>query len=276
MRSLMRLGVVTCAVLALPAAARAEVVNCTEISSVPFEVTEPGIYCLNASREASLPFGGVAIRISADDVVFDLNGHTLAASGPTTAVGVFAGDQKNVTVRNGTVRGFGSAVALGGFTTASQGHIIEDVRAEGSSGFGIRVVGTGSIARRNLVIRTGGPSGGSSGIIALGSAVHVVDNEVVETVEAAGQQAIAINVGNAPGAVVERNVVTNAEFGPSDSVGIFLSPTCPNARIVGNHVTKMRKGLFLGSTALYRDNTVAGATTAFTGGIAAGATNFSF
>ena len=275
MRGIVRLGVVTCALLASAGAARAEVVNCTEISSAPFEVTEPGIYCLNASLEASLPFGGVAIRISADDVVFDLNGHTLAASGPTTAVGVFAGDQKNVTVRNGTVRGFGSAVALGGFTTASQGHLIEDVRAEGSSQFGIRVVGTGSIARRNLVIRTGGSSS-VSGIIALGSAVHVLDNEVAETVEAPGAQAIAINVGGAPGAVIERNVVTNVAFGPSDSVGIFLSPTCPNARIVGNHVTKMRKGLFLGSTALYRDNTVAGATTAFTGGIAAGATNFSF
>ena len=55
-----------------------------------------------------------------------------------------------------------------------------------------------------------------------------------------------------------------------------MSPTCPNASVVGNHVANQRKGLYLLSNVLYKDNTVGGAITAFTGGIAAGATNFSF
>jgi len=85
-----------------------------------------------------------------------------------------------------------------------------------------------------------------------------------------------INVANAPGAVVQGNVIANAALGPSDSVGIFVSPTCPNASVVGNHVANLRKGLYLLSSVLYKDNTVGGAITAFTGGIAAGSTNFSF
>jgi len=276
MRSLMRVGGLACVLLTASAMAGAEVTDCTEITGLPFDVKEPGIYCLKTNLSVSLPFGGVALTIHADDVVIDLNGHTMEASGPTSAVAVFADAQKDVTVRNGTIRGFGGAVDLGGFTSAAQGNIVEDVRAEGSSAIAIKVAGAGSVVRHNVVVRTGGSSGGSIGILGLGSGVHILDNEVAETVEAPGAQALAINVANAPGAVVQGNVIANAALGPSDSVGIFVSPTCPNASVVGNHVANLRKGLYLLSSVLYRDNTVGGAITAFTGGIAAGSTNFSF
>jgi hypothetical protein len=156
---------------------RAEVTDCTEITGLPFDVKEPGIYCLKTSLSVSLPFGGVALAIHADDVVIDLNGHTIEASGPTTAVAVFADAQKDVTVRNGTIRGFGGAVDLGGFTSAAQGNIVEDVRAEGSSAIAIKA-GRGQRRAPNAVVRTGG-SGGGIGILGLGS-VHS-DNEVAET-----------------------------------------------------------------------------------------------
>jgi hypothetical protein len=270
-----RLAGMTLVLLAVSAAARAEVTGCTEVSSVPFTATAPGIYCLKSSLVASVA-AGAAIDVNADDVVVDLNGHALEASGPNNALGVRAASNKNVTVRNGTIRGFAGAVALGSFTTPTQGHVVEKLRAEGNSAFGIRVQGAGSIVRNNLVIRTGGSKGGSSGIIAIGSGVHIVDNEVVETVEGTGSQAIAINVGGAPGAVIERNVVSNEAFGPTDSYGIFVSSTCPKTAIMGNRVANMRKGIFLFASGVYHDNTVGGATTPFGGANAPGATNLSF
>jgi len=276
MRSLMRVGGLACVLLMASAMARAEVNDCTEITDLPFDAKVPGIYCLRTSLSVSLPFGGVAVAIHSDDVVIDLNGHTIEASGPTTAVGVWADAQKDVTVRNGTIRGFGGAVDLGGFTAAAQGNIVEDVRAEGSTAIAIKVAGAGSVVRRNVVVRTSGSSGGTIGILGIGTGVHILDNQVAETVEAPGSQALAIEIANAPGAVVQGNVIANAALGPSDSVGIFVSPTCPTARVVGNHVANLRKGLYLLSSVLYKDNTVGGAVTAFTGGIAAGATNFSF
>ena len=95
--------------------------------------------------------------------------------------------------------------------------------------------------------------------------MHILDNEVAET-DAPGAQALAIEISNAPGAVVQGNVIANAALGHSDSVGIFVSPTCPQASVVGNHVANLRKGLYLLSSVLYKDNTVGGAVTAFTGG----------
>ena len=275
MKPMIRLAGIMVVLLAVSTVARAEVTGCTEISSVPFTAAAPGIYCLNSSLVASVTFGA-AIDVSADDVVVDLNGHALEAAGPNNALGVRAVSNKNVTVRNGTIRGFAGGVALGSFTTPTQGHVAEKLRVEGSSTYGIRVQGTGSIVRNNLVIRTGATKGGSSGIIAIGSSVHVVGNEVVETVEIAGSQAIAINVGNAPGAVIERNVVSNAALGPTDSVGIFVSPTCPMTAVIGNRVANMRRGIVLFPTGVFHDNTVGGATTPFTGANAAGATNLSF
>src|SRR4051812_11584721 len=103
MRNVTRVGGLACVLLTAAAMAGAEVTDCTEITGLPFDVKEPGIYCLKTSLSVSLPFGGVALAIHVDDVVIDLNGHTIEASGPTTGVAVFADAQKDITVRNGTI-----------------------------------------------------------------------------------------------------------------------------------------------------------------------------
>jgi hypothetical protein len=69
----------TFVLLAPSAMARAEVVNCTNIATLPFTVTSPGIYCFNASL-AYPAASGIAINIASDDVVLDLNGHVLDGS----------------------------------------------------------------------------------------------------------------------------------------------------------------------------------------------------
>ena len=93
-----------------------------------------------------------------------------------------------------------------------------------------------------------------------------------------GLNGYAILVEGAPGAVIERNVVTNRSFGPGVSFGIRISTSASKVHVVGNRIANMRNGIYFypGATGLYMDNTVTGATAPFTGGTAAGATNFSF
>jgi nitrous oxidase accessory protein NosD len=276
-----RLAGLTFVVLAVSTAARAEVTNCTVITSVPYQVTAPGIYCLKNSLSWDLS-AYVLVDIQADDVVLDLNGHTLDGSGAgpgTGSIGVRAVYRKNVTVRNGTLRGLGLGVYLGLGT--SSGHIVENLRVDHCTQYGIIVQHTpGGIVRNNLVVGMGGATSniGPYAIYASGAGVHVVDNEVVETVENPGGAAYGIIVEQGSGAVIERNVVSNSAFGPAASQGIRLSYSASKVTVVGNRIANMRNGIYFypGATGIYMDNTVVGATTPFTGGTAAGTTNFSF
>ncbi len=113
---------------------RAETVNCTPINTVPAVITLPGVYCLTKSLVTSMTSGN-AIDIQANNVVFDMNGHRLGGLGAglgTNARGIYANNRQNITIRNGTVRGFLIGIFLEG--SSGQGHLIEDVRADQNTG----------------------------------------------------------------------------------------------------------------------------------------------
>jgi hypothetical protein len=265
-----RLVALTFVLLAPSAMAPAEVVNCTDIPAVPFTVTTPGIYCFNASLVSSAA-SGIAINIASDDVVLDLNGHVLdgSSAGPTTTTyGILALDRTNVTVRNGTVRGFYIGVQLGG--RSPQNNIAEDLRVDLSTDYGLVVRGQGSIARRNLVTRTGGATKLAIGLYGLGDGVHVVDNEVVGTLEGKDGEAMGIRIDSGTGAVVERNVVSNAAYGPGSSYGIRLSQSSPQVTIATNRIVNFRNGIIftIWGSGINLDNTDVGALVTFTGGTA--------
>jgi hypothetical protein len=270
---------ITLVLLAGAASAGAEVNTCTDVPTLPFAITTPGIYCLNKDLDYAVA-SGIALQIQANDVVLDLNGHTMNGlpAGPATLTyGILASNRTSVTIRNGTVRGFYIGIQTGGRNP--QNNIVEDMRADQNTTYGIVVRGQGSIARHNLVTRTGGVAGGLTiGLYGLGDGVHVVDNEVVGTVEGVGGTAFGIKVDSGIGAVVEHNVVSNASYGPTDSYGIGFSVSSPRGTVVGNRIVNMRKGIFFdfGGSGLYMDNTVGSAVAPFTGGTAAGATNFVF
>ena len=175
-------------------------------------------------------------------------------------------------MRNGTIRGFGYGVYLRGV-----GNIAERLRADRNQTIGLNVGGENSIVRNNLVVGTG-RNASATGIYVTGPGMHVIDNEVMDTVESTGV-AYGIRVNAAPGSVVERNVVSNRALGPTSSYGIWVAALSgPAASVVGNRVAYMRDGIYFtaGTLGIYMDNTVGGATTAFSGGTAAGATNFSY
>src|SRR5262245_43589026 len=143
--------------------ALAETVNCTPITSLPAVISVPGIYCFTGNLDTSISSSGDrAITISANNVVLDLNGFKLGGLGggtATLATGVFASGRQNITIKNGTIRGFWEGIFLFN-SAASQGHVIEDIRADNNRNVGINVDGTGNIVRNNQVVATGGSTSG--------------------------------------------------------------------------------------------------------------------
>ena len=142
-----------------PGSIQAETTNCTAITSVPYTITAPGIYCLTGNLETAMTRGH-AITIDTNNVVIDLNGRKLGggSAGPGTgAYGIYSMQRKNITIKNGTIRGFKIGVFLGDSSpyTTSQGHIIEDIRADMNTYVGFWVDGRGNIIRNNQVVDTG-------------------------------------------------------------------------------------------------------------------------
>src|SRR5262245_46227659 len=192
---------------------------CTSITTLPATITTPGVHCLNQDLNTSITTGN-AIEIQADNVVIDLNGFKLGglAAGPgTDAIGIFAGDRRNITVRNGTVRGFFFGILLED-SGASSGHLVESIRADHNTGYGIYVEGTGVVVRRNVVASTGGttvfsPDADAFGIAVFGAGPRVLDNDVSNTFAQGAGVATAIWIRDSTGGLAVRNRITTAGVG---------------------------------------------------------------
>src|SRR5262245_38193952 len=138
----------------------AETVNCTPITSLPAVITVQGVYCFTGDLSTAITTGA-AIDIQTNNVVLDLNAFKLggfAGGFATQAAGIRALNRQNITVKNGTIRGFVQGIWLDDNTGggASRGHVVEDIRADGNTFRGIDVRGSRTIVRNNLVVGTGG------------------------------------------------------------------------------------------------------------------------
>ena len=139
---------------------------------LPITITISGSYQLTSNITSSSTTNNV-IEISADNVTLDLNGFAIigprtctgdnttlvCTNGGMTANGISASGRKNLVVKNGSVKGFDTAVA---FTSlSSRGNVVENMYVSENE-FGLFVVGgmiSSSTAIRNL------DSGFSNGII---------------------------------------------------------------------------------------------------------------
>jgi hypothetical protein len=111
---------------------------CTPITSVPFTIAAPGRYCLTADLKLrpNPSFGmrlnaPAAIKVLANDVTIDFQGHTLddVTNGiATNALAIRAYNRKRVTVTNGTIMRYFIAVAIVGDT--SEDITVEHMRFE--------------------------------------------------------------------------------------------------------------------------------------------------
>ena len=247
--------------LSVFAPAHAETTNCTAITSLPAVITAQGVYCLTGNLSTSMTTGD-AIEIQANNVTLDLNGFKLGGLGAgdgTETNGIYANQRKNITIKNGIVRGFYRGIWLDDpfpYTTSS-GHVVNDILADQNTVRAIVVAGVGNTVRRNTVVDTGGSTQGSSatGIYVLGSGAKVTDNSVSTTTAISTGVAFGMLFSSADYSLVANNTVTDTVAtgtGSSYAIRILLS-----AGIFArdNNLANAQDGLsFLTSTGIYKDN----------------------
>jgi len=108
-------------------------------------IDEPGSYIVTKNLMGS----GHCLRVHASHVTIDLGGYVLSGDG--TGTGVVADDSRTgVSVRNGTVTGFGDGINLAG-----PGGIVEQIRAHGNTFDGV-VVGPGYVVKASVASENGG------------------------------------------------------------------------------------------------------------------------
>jgi parallel beta-helix repeat protein len=138
----------------------------TPIGKLPFKISASGSYYLTGNLTGAA--GADGITIAAADVTLDLEGFTLVGA-PTSLSAIEVLDAStNVTVRNGTVRGWPSS---GVSMLHAEGALVERIRAIGN-GSGI-VLGSHSVVRASVAI-----DNASSGIT--GRFGNVVEDCVVQ------------------------------------------------------------------------------------------------
>jgi len=216
---------VAVAALALSSAARAETIYCTPINTLPTVIGTQGIYCLKKDLATSITTGA-AITINANNVTIDLNGFKLGGLGGgagSQAKGIAATGRTNITLRNGSVRGFYAGIHLAG---GGSGHLIEDMRVEGSLQTGIFIGAAGTIIRRNVISAIGGGSDSSAyGIYIAANGVSVTDN-VVDGVHETYQAVGIMMISGSERGIIAGNEVR--DFGAVQSLtsrGIWVSGT---------------------------------------------------
>ena len=212
----------------------------TFITAVPFTITAQGHYCFNRNLSTGMTTGN-AITINVDYVVLDLNNFKLGGGSAglgTTTVGVFSRNHRNITVRNGNIRGFKVGVELVG--TFAGNIVVENNVLDGNTSTGSETDGDSSVVRNNLVTNTGGStvdtnwaygiyadysntSSGSNG------ASVVRDNVITNTFSVNGTTGIGATV-------VDHNIVALGETGGAFNRGIWAE-VCRDNTVLTSNVT---------------------------------------
>ncbi|MBL4661656.1 MAG: hypothetical protein JKY19_14955 [Alcanivoracaceae bacterium] len=134
-----------------------------DTGGLPITITSSGSYQLTSNITSTSTTTNI-IEINADNVTLDLNGFAIigprtctgdnttlvCTNGGMTANGISASARKNIVVKNGSVKGFDTAVAL--TSLSSRGNVVKNMTVSENE-FGMSVIGgmiTNSSANRNL------------------------------------------------------------------------------------------------------------------------------
>ena len=222
------------------------------ITNIPFTITASGSYYITGNLTGTASSAGIIIN--ADRVSLDLMGFTLQGL-PDALDGIQVQNARNgITIRNGSVTGWGQDgidLILNG---SGSGALIEGVYVFGNTGAGLRANDNAVVVRvtarqngvagisagQNSVIREStARENGSTGIA--GSINNVIENNTAQ-----GNGGNGINSGN--GSTVAGNV-SRANTGN----GIFANS---GSRVIGNTVTTNGgSGIGVQSFSVVRDNT---------------------
>lgn len=107
-----------------------------------FTISKSDSYYLTGNRSCS----GTGIAVNVDDVTIDLNGYSLIGPGSGTNNGIYMSGRKNVEIRNGTIRSFGS-YGIAEDTPDGKCHRVFAVTTSGNGAAGIFLGGFGHIVK---------------------------------------------------------------------------------------------------------------------------------
>jgi hypothetical protein len=229
------------------------------ISGFPFVISVPGSYIMTGNLAAPSPLHG--IHVTVDNVTIDLNGFVLSGGGGGST-GIIASG-KGLTVRNGTIEGFGIAIS------APSDCKLTDLKIS-DNGQGVTGAQRCLIAGNRIVDSSVGFA-----IEALDSRIedNVIENNAGAGIMSSAGSAIIRNriANNAQGGIVdnggakiEDNVISgNGQFGIRDGLAVTVPPTAPpfptglRTSIIGNTIDHTSgPGIEIGLPALISDNTV--------------------
>lgn len=233
------------------------------IESLPFTITQPGSYYLTGNLDVES--GTAAISIQSDHVSLNLMGFTVSGSA-TYGISVSPTTDdtfESITVRNGTIDGFGIGLRLLG----SVGGLYEDLNIRNASqGVVLTTASSGNVIRRCTIANNSswGVNFSTSG------AGRVVAGNVIEdcVIVDNGSHGVRLRVATA-GQVVD-NIIrrcTIVRNGEGASTGVFFEASSADGLVSGNQVVdntiahSPSRGVELRSLAsAIRNNTLSGNT----------------
>jgi hypothetical protein len=256
--------------------------NCTGvISTLPATISTQGTWCLKANLSTGITTGN-AITVTTNNVTIDCNDYKLGglpAGDGTNAVGIYANDRLNTTVRRCGVRGFMYGIQFAGANTA--GGLIEDNRLDNNTYRAVEVAGGGHVVRRNRIVDTGGrPNASSSmGISVTGSESLVSENVISGlTVTNAGGVVVGINATGGT-SEISRNMITGVVANGGGPVRGITTGASRASSIRANTVlsgfTLMGNGINSTSGNVCSENKIVGYYWSFGGGCSNGGNNSS-
>ena len=259
---------------------RAETIDCTAITSLPYTITAQGVYCFTGNLSTSMASGN-AITINTNNVTLDLNGFKLGGLGAgdgTGTLGIYAGQKRNITIKNGIVRGFYIGIWLhaGSPYVSSSGHVVTGILADQNTLIGIQVAGFGNTVSNNTVVDTGGSTINydAYGILVHGNGAKVVNNDISKTTAQITGIAYGMQIISSNYSLVQNNTVTDTIEDTGTSYAIYIGNS-EGVFLRNNNLANADNGLYftVSGTGKYFNNLTFDATTAFTGGTAIGGNN---
>lgn len=231
----------------------------TAITSVPFVITSPGLYYLPNNLTSSGTTNN-AITVGADDVTIDLMGFCLTGpgkgSGPNNNGIIVAAGQKNVEIRNGSIKAFG----LDGIQSQSDCTSIRvvGIRVRDTGGWGINLHGNDQLVMDCAV------NMGAYGIY-VGFSSLVKGSQVVGSVGggifiSGGSTAVGNTLrGNAYGIIADFGTsVTDNTVSVNSLGGIYTYDKCTITRNTAFNNTGT--GIYTGTYCTITNNTTDGLT----------------
>ncbi len=183
---------------------------------------------------------GDGLIVGADNIIIDLDGHTISGSGTSGSVGV-NNPHSGVTIKDGTITGFEAGVGLLGPCPAStSGNTVQDLTLTSNSGAGIHIACSNSnVIKDNTITSTEGlgifiDNGGNNeikdntitGHIGTGAATSFTTGSTNGPATNTGA-GIEIHIG--PSSTVEDNTITG------NTNGLVMDGFSSSSTIEDNH-----------------------------------------